>query len=453
MNSTSRVVFALAILAASALKAHAQGLTPVGAERGGNKDNTIPEFQGWEPPLAGWEYGKPRVQFWQHKAEKPLFVIDASNVDKYVERLTPGQVQLVKSIKGYTMPVYSSHRPCAFPDSVNANSKINQAGRAKIGADGWSLEDAALPGVPFPAPKSGIEAMWNFLTNYRGIGNDFPGQWSYISPAPGTSAGILFGWYNLNYFPWAVQGAKGTTANGGLFWGIYYGYHEPAALAGQAIVQRQYFNKDLESFYYFTGQRRVRRLPTYAYDAPMIGFENQYAADQPYVFSGNPDRFDWKLVGKKELYVPYDNFALNDHTAKLVDVLGPTFVAASVRRYELHRVWQIEGTVKSGLRHLAAKKTLYLDEDTWIAVLGDDYDAQGKLWKSKEQTVMPFWEGGICTNLGQNTHYDLTSGRYVADSVLLEAKKDIRILTDVSQDKRLNSNFFSAETLRTNSER
>jgi hypothetical protein len=360
---------------------------------------------------------------------------------------------MLKTIKGYTIPVYPTHRTCSFPEFISTNSKANQAGKAKIAADGWSLEDAVLPGVPFPAPKSGIEAMWNFLVRYSGAGVDYPGQRSYVSPAPGASAGITVGWTQLFYFPWAAKGANSPKTDGDLQQGIYYAYQEPPALAGQAIVQRQYFNKDNESFYYFTGQRRVRRLPSYSYDAPLIGFENQYPVDMSFIFIGNPDRFDWKVVGKKEMYVPYNTFALNDPTAKRDDVLGAHFVAASHRRYELHRVWHIEGTVKSGVRHSAPKKTIYLDEDTWGALLGDDFDAQGKLWKHKEMGIMPYWEANTCTNQVQGTFYDLTSGRYVADPVLMDSKKDVRILTDVSQDTRLKSNFFSAETLRANSER
>lgn len=435
------------------LAGHAQTLTPMGAEKAGNKDGSIPEFQGWETPLQGWEHGKPRLQSWKHKAEKPLFVIDASNVDKYVDKLTPGQVQMLKTLNGYTMPVYRTKRTCSYPDFIYANTKANQGGKAKIGSDGWSLEDAVLPGVPFPSPKSGIEAMWNFLTRYSGVGADFPEGWSFISPAPGHTTGIQPGWQQFQYFPWAAKGMNSSKADGNLLMGVYYAFRVPAALAGQAIVQRQFFDKDNESFYYFTGQRRVRRLPSYAYDAPVIGFENQYPVDMSYVFTGNPDRFNWKIVGKKEVYVPYNNFALNDNTAKLEEVLGPHFVAASHRRYELHRVWHIEGTVKDNVRHSAPKKTIYLDEDTWLALAGDDYDVQGKLWRHKEQSILPHWEASACTNQGQGTFYDFTSGRYAADVVLLGTKKDVRILTEVSQDSRLKSNFFTAETLRTNSER
>jgi hypothetical protein len=425
--------------------------TSAGAEKAGNKDGSIPAWEGMDQPLPGWSYGKLRGDFWKHKAEKPILVIDASNVEKYADKLSAGQVHLIKTLKGYTMPVYPTHRTCGYPDFVNTNTAAN-ASKAKIAADGWSLGDAVLPGIPFPAPKSGIEAMWNFFSRYQGTAIDFPAMATYVSPAPGSDAGIMVGATQLFYYPWGAKGARGPKDDGGFQNGVFYAYTQPAALAGQSLVQRYYFDKESESFYYFTGQRRVRRLPSYAYDAPLIGFENQYPVDQSFIFFGNPDRFDWKLVGKKEMYVPYNNFKSANFQAPAIDGLGATFVNANVRRYELHRVWEIVATVKAGVRHSAPKKTIYLDEDTWIALTGDDYDAQGKIWRVKEAGARPYWEIGACTSIVQANFYDVTSGRYVSDPVQNGTGKDARAIADTA-DVRLKASFFTAETLRANSER
>jgi hypothetical protein len=442
---------AAGLLMHSAASFSQAALTPTGAEKAGNKEGTIPAFEGMDQPLPGWAYGKVRGDYWKHKGEKPLFVIDASNVDKHAAKLSPGQIALLKSVKGYTMPVYPTHRNCAYPEFVNANTKAT-TGKSKIGADGWSLSDAVLPSVPFVEPKTGIEAIWNFFSHYKGVGVEFPALWTYVSPAPGNTEGILVGAYQLFYYPWAAKGANSPKTDGGLQIAVNYGYTVPAALAGQAVNQRFYFDKDSESFYYFTGQRRVRRLPSYAYDAPLIGFENQYPVDQSGIFFGNPDRFDWKVVGKKEVYVPYNNFASADFTKPTYDNLKPNFVNAAFRRYELHRVWEIVGTVKPGVRHSAPKKALYLDEDTWAAMLGDDYDAQGNLWRAKEGGVRPYWEINACSSIVQQNFYDLVSKRYVADAVQVGTGKDIKSFVDAT-DPRLKGSYFTAESLRANSER
>jgi len=420
-------------------------LTPAGAEKAGNKDGMIPEFSGVEKTLPGWSYGKLREDYWTYKSEKPLFIIDASNVDKYADRLTPGQIQMLKRVKGYTMPVYPSHRECGLPDFVERNTK-DGALKSSIAKDGWSLENATLAGVPFPIPSTGIEVMWNWLMRYQGEGVAYPDGFTYVSPRPGSTTPIIVRFNQVNYFPWAKSGQHTPQDSQGLQSGFYYLYTEPAALAGQGTVQRYYFNKDTDTYYYFTGQRRVRRLPSYSYDAPLIGYENQYPADLTYVFLGNPDRFDWKLIGKKEVYVPYDGFAMQRFNTKLTDATEADFVSPDMRRYELHRVWEIEGTVKSGVRHSTPKKTLYVDEDSWLVAVGDDYDAQGKIWKAKENYITPESEIGACETAA-SVYNDLISRRYIFDMTIVGTGKDLKFFPPGATDPRLTDSFFTGENL------
>jgi len=427
-------------------------LTPTGGEVAGNKDGTIPAWEGEVAPLAGWSPGKVRAEYWKYKGEKPLFSIDSSNVDSYAERLAPAQIVKIKSTPGYRMDVYPSHRNCSLPDFVQSNTKAG-ADKSKIAADGWSLEDAVLPSVPFPFPANGSEAIWNFLARYQGVANEWPVGRSFISPAPGASGEIKFKWLQLNYYPWAKKGQSSPKDNGGLINGTFYPFEEPEALAGQALVTRYYFGKDPEPFYYFTGQRRVRRLPAYAYDAPVIGTENQYPSDEMELFYGNPDRFEWKLVGKKEVYAPYNGFPVTNFNATIKEAFGPNFVNPEFRRYELHRFWVIEGTVKAGARHSVAKKVLYLDEDSWVVALGEDYDGQGKLWRLNEDPVLPAWEINACVSGPLTNLNDLISGRYVVDMSIIEGGKDLKFYKDASEDRRLRDDFFTAENLRSIMER
>lgn len=420
-------------------------LTPVGADKSGNKDGSIPAFGGASKPVGDWTYGKVREGFWPHKDEKPLFVIDASNVDKYADHLTAGQIAMIKQLKGYTLPVYPTHRECSVPEAVAQNTKDGML-KSAIAKDGWSLENATLPGVPFPVPTKGIEVMWNWMMRYQGVGVEWPDGYTYVSPRAGGAAPIVIRWNQLNYYPWAKKGQHSPEDDQGLQTGVYYSYTEPAALAGQGLVQRYYYNKDTDSFYYFTGQRRVRRLPAYAYDAPAIGYDNQYPYDMNYVFTGNPDRFDWKLVGKKELYIPYNEFGMQRFNTKLDDATGPGFVNPALRRYELHRVWEIEGTVKAGFRHTTPKKTLYVDEDSWLVAVGDDYDAQGKIWKVKENYITPEWEIGACS-MAAATYTDIISGRYIFDMTVIGTGKDLRFYPPGVNDARFNNSYYTGENL------
>lgn len=454
MTKFRQTATALALLGTLATEARAvtpdelshlgNDLTAVGAEKAGNADGSIPAFAGSDKPASGWAFGKPREEFWTHKGEKPLFTIDATNADKYADKLSPGQLQMLKQIKGYTMPVYPTHRDCGFPDFVEKNTK-DGALKSAMGKDGWSLDMATLPSVPFPIPKDGIQVLQNWLMHYMGSGIDWQAH-TYVSPKAGGDSPIVATWKQTNYYPWAKTGVHTPKEEGGLVTAFYYGFIEPASLAGQGLVQRFYYEKNTDSFYYFTGQRRVRRLPAYAYDAPLIGFENQYPADTTWIFIGNPDRFNWKLVGKKEVYVPYNGFAMQRFDTKLSDVVMPTYVDAKVRRYELHRMWVIEGTVKEGERHATPKKTMYIDEDSWIPAIGDDYDAQGKLWKSKENYITPEWEVNSCAP-SASIYADLSNGRYVFDMSPLGTGRDMKFFPPDAQDKRLNESYYTGENL------
>ncbi|RDU96372.1 DUF1329 domain-containing protein [Trinickia dinghuensis] len=444
----------LAVMSAAATAALAQSsgnLTMSGADVAASKDGTIPAFEGQNAPEAGWSVGKPRGEYWKYKNEKPQFSITAQNVAKYADKLSPGELALFKQIKGYRMDVYPTHRDCGYPEWIQENTKKN-AGTAKLDASGDHLQSAVLPGLPFPAAKTGQEVIWNYLTRYRGIG----AQWSKIntlvSPRPGSTDWIDVTSHQTLYFPWGKKGANALRSDEALF-SIYFAYESPAALAGQGLVQSFNFaNNDSPSYYYFSGQRRVRRMPSYDYDAPQIGFENQYTVDEPWLFNGDIDRFDWKLDGTKEMYVPYNDFGMYDFKKSVSDVYKTDAVEPSSRRYELHRVYVVEATLKSNMRHISQKKVLYLDQDTYLALAGEDYDAQGKLWKVKEGYPIPIWElGGTC-DVEPFAQYNLTSGRYVADQSVVGTGADVHYF-EQSNDPHFSSDFYTAENLRSISER
>ncbi|MBV5294925.1 MAG: DUF1329 domain-containing protein [Curvibacter lanceolatus] len=426
-------------------------LTPAGGEQAASKDGSIPAYTGAEPPEAGWAWGKLRGEFWKHKGEKPLYSVDASNVDKYADKLSPGQVELIKQTKGYRMDVYPSHRSCGVPDFVADNTRKNvEAGKLKD--NGWTLQEALLPGYPFPMPRNGAEAMWNAKMRYRGLALDYKKVITAASPRKGSEEWIKAGSEQVVFVPWGAKGSVAFSKLPQVEYYTYFGYNSPTALAGQALAITNYSEAATETFYYFPGQRRVRRMPTYAYDAPQIGFENQYTLDEPYVFNGLMDRFDWKLVGKKEMLVPYNVFGAYDFKAKFEDVAQRDFIEPGHRRYEMHRVWVVEATVKPGTRHLAPKRTFYLDEDSWAPLVADDYDAQGKLWKVREGFVIPVYETGSC-DVSAFVQHNVLEGRYVFDEHAVGTGTDVHWLTEAGNNAKLKASFYTSDNLRAISER
>jgi hypothetical protein len=427
-------------------------LTPLGGERAGNKDGSIPAWSPERQDAPAWKWGQPRLNHWKYRDDKPLFSVDASNVDKYASKLSPGQIALIKQTKGYRMDVYPTRRSCGVPDFVAENTQKN-VGFAKLAANGWSLQDAYVPGIPFPMPSNGAEAMVNMSLRYRGVGVEYKNTATLLSPRKGAEDWVTVGYDQTMYLPWATKGSRKLSEVGYHRMYTYFALNSPTALAGQAGVISDYIDQPgTETFYYFPGQRRVRRLPSYGYDAPQIGFENQYAIDETQVFMGALDRFDWKLVGKKEMLVPYNAFGAYDFSGKRSDIVQRDFIEPGHRHYELHRVWVVEASVKAGARHMAPKRTFYLDEDSWNAVLAEDYDGQNKLSKVREGFLVPAYETGTC-DVSAFVQYNLIEGRYLFDFNAVGGGTDTHWITEAGNNPLMKPSFYTADNLRASSER
>jgi hypothetical protein len=393
-------------------------LTPVGAEPGGNAEGTIPAWTGGitEPP-PGWKVGDPRVDPFADDAKR--FSIDRSNVDRYADKLSPGQVALIQQLEGYRMDVYPTRRSCGFPDWIYEATRKN-ATTAELDADQVYLAKGWHPFL-FPLPKNGAEAMWN--QQYAFL---FEGKIEHVAIMTPTKTGDMTPTrmkltYDSHMFDPKVktfEEAKGRSAS------VLIERLAPPRVAGQVVLAHEMVNEQRRAWIYNPGLRRVTRIPTIAYDNPFAGTESLMTNDQVYMFNGILDRFDWKLVGKQELYVPYNAFQINYGQVKTYkEMFGPSYPRRDLIRYELHRVWVVEGTRKKGTRHIFSKRVLYLDEDSWRAAVQDIYDDEGKLWRVMEGLIVPIAEMPTCSTEGTFS-YDLVAGRYVADRVRAEEPED-----------------------------
>src|SRR5258707_13952607 len=83
----------------------------------------------------------------------------------------------------------------------------------------------------------------------------------------------------------------------------------------------------------------------------------------------------------REMYVQYNCNGLLGSSHEAIFKNGPAHVIHDLLRWELHRVWVVDGTLKPGKRHVIPHRRFYLDEDTWSILLADGWDANGKVWK------------------------------------------------------------------------
>jgi hypothetical protein len=413
-------------------------LTPVGAIKAANKDGSIPEWKGGITSMpAGWKPGQKRID--PFKDDKPLFSIDAGNVDQYKDKLSEGQMALVKTLKGYRMDVYPTRRSCGFPDYVYERTKTN-AREAKLAANGWGLEKAIGAAVLFPIPQSGAEAMWNHKLRYMGEGRIE--YYSSIFSSKGDFTPLAQDqWVTI---PFHKKTNKGIEEVNGVEMKLLNAVVSPAARTGEMILAHWSMNAASDAWLYFPGQRRVRRAPTFAYDNPVPGYENLETVDQYPMYAGAMDRYNWKLVGKQEMIIPYNSWKWIDKSRKYKDIYGPDYVNRDLVRYEQHRVWKVEATLKEGMRHIFPKRVFYLDEDSWGIMVVDNFDAQGKVWRVQESSIVVAPEIPACVSQ-EFMGYDLNVGRYIAENATQERQE-----TDwlAGREGRIEQNRFNPDELR-----
>lgn len=410
MNRTIAVLLACGWAASSALQAQTlpDTLTPVGAERAASADGAIPAWTG------GLQAGQVSLAvngtpLDPYADEQPLFEISAANAAQYQQHLSAGQLALLKRYpKTFRMPVYPTHRSVAVPATV-ARWASHNAAHAHISHAGNGLTDFAGV-VAFPQPHSGLEVLWNHLTRPRN-GSYTQASDSLIPRGPGryvlTSARQTFA--RPDALPGGASGQPSEV--------LYYFSHQmtaPSRLAGEALVMHETVDQVAQprlSWLYSAAQRRVRRAPGVDYDSITPGTAGLRTADSRDMFSGAPDRYDWTLVGKKTLYVPYNAYRLASPGLPYAALIGPGHVEPAPTRYELHRVWEVLGTLKPGAEHLYASRRYYVDEDSWAILEADFFDASGALWRTAQAHSYYHVVGQAPVN-AMEAIYDLRSGRY-----------------------------------------
>ena len=390
-----------------------QDLTPLGGEKAGNADGTIPAWTGGIKSAA--EAGFPNYRSGdQHPdpfaSDKPLFTITAANLSQYAARLTEGHKALFKAYPDYKLIVYPTHRSAASPEHVYEATKRN-ATSGKLVPDGNGIT-GALGGVPFPIPQSGVEIYWNHVTRWRGLAAALD-----VGQAPLTASGTytLVKFKEEFYFQYYEPGMTEAALNNILLF-FTQETTAPARLAGEILLVQETLDQAKEprrAWVYNPGQRRVRRAPNVAFDNPGTNADNLRTADQFDMYNGSPQRYDWTIVGKKEMYVPYNAYRLQDPKISYSAMLHRNHLNQDLARYELHRVWVVDSKLKAGASHLYSRRTLYVDEDSWQILAVDCYDSRGQLYRVQEGHAMNYYDlPSLWTTL--ELVMDLSNGRYLA---------------------------------------
>jgi hypothetical protein len=442
----SRIAPRLTILSVAVLAAAAPGqapdenpgaalhgrLTPVGAERAANADGTIPAWTGAVTPAdpAG--------------TETPILVITRANMQRYTDRIPEGARALFARFPDYEMRVFPTHRTAAAPAWVYANIEAN-ATRARPAPEGIAYGiSGAAGGIPFPLPQDGTEIVWNHLLAFWGTAREAHIE-TLIASGDGTVQQSS-GYSETTDFPYYDRHATPGEI------GPYYFkttrlQDAPVSRAGEAYIAWQPLDT-AENHYvawrYLPGEHRVRKAPSLSYDTPDADASGYEELDDYYLFFGGPDRYDFRSLGKREMYIPYNNDRLNAADPRAA--MGTQHAKQDSVRYELHRVWIVEGTLAPGKHHVAPRRRLTIDEDTWLVVYSEAWDEDGHLWKfgHATMTLRPDIPAVIS---GAQFMYDLLQGGYCVDFAFGGARGYYRP-TALHDPTRFSADAMAAAALR-----
>ena len=356
-----------------------KNLTMIGAEAAGNKDGTIPAYTGglgFQAP-AGHVKNSGRLQD-PFISEKPLYAIDAKNMAQYTDKLTEGTKALMQKFPSFRVDVYKTHRSITIPDFIQKNTK--RLATTNATADNGESVKVTRACTPFPIPKTGNEVMWNHNLRYQGVGR-VQTQTTDLVDANGTLYEVsqMIFW---EHWPYYDEKVSAYTANN--YFRDRWIFTLPARKAGEGGLAYDPFNIGSEprkAWLYLPGQRRVKLAPQVAYDTPSSDGNGNFTYDETWQFNCAMDRYNMKLLGKREMYVPYNAYRVAYPVSK-ESIYGQRHIKPEAMRWELHRVWVVEATLKPGARHIYKTRRFYIDEDSWTCIAQDIYDAANKLFKA-----------------------------------------------------------------------
>ncbi len=352
-----------------------KSLTPMGAERAGNQAGTIPAWTGgYNIDMPGSEHKKLNED--PYPQDKVLYSISQGNMDKYAGQLTNSVKRLLQTYPEYRLDVYPTHRSASAPDWLYQYTREN-AVTAELKNNDKSVINA-YGGVPFPIPKTGGEVVWNHILSWKGSSIQKDVALYLVDRSGRLSLTSTIETDDLyRYFtPGGKEGFDG-------FWQLHRGLTTgPGRSAGEALVGVWPIDFEAHSpgsWQYMPGQRRVRKLPNVQFDTPNFYVSGLMQFDEAYGWFGSPEQYHWDLIGKQEMYIPYNtNKMMNADPEK---AFGKGFIDPAAVRWELHRVWVVEGKVRDSVRNTVARRRIYVDEDSWNVVAADLWDGQDQLYR------------------------------------------------------------------------
>ncbi len=394
-------------------------LTPAGAIRAGNAEGTIPEWKNVPiTPPAGYKDGEFLPDPFADDTVR--FTITAQNFQEHADKLSEGQKKMFQTYSDFFMNIYPTRRSAVYPPHIYeaALKNLDRSELVYVDKDmGMIGYRGARKAWAFPIPHNADEAFLNQQSRPRLIWYDA----METTTAVASGGDYVPNKLQVNFHnKWSDPNQSdddpaADPANHNILYSQVL--VAPAKVAGQVVLALEpisFTENYRKAWAYSPGQRRVKRAPQIIHDNPVTAGDGLGTTDNGYGFNGPNDRFSYKLLGKREMYVPYNPYKLASQEATLDKVIkADGRLNQDYARYELHRVWVIEATLKEGTSHAYSKRVFYLDEDSWEVTLIDLYDRRGGLWRHWEDHNLMYYNIGFMNRVAEIS-YDFDAHRMLA---------------------------------------
>ncbi len=255
--------------------------------------------------------------------------------------------------------------------------------------------------------------MWNF--SYRPLySDDIDMRFPEVATFDKHSSGSPLSYYTVGHFAFynnigRIEVPPIPTDPDGVKSGLryrfgFYPFMEPSALRGYGMVRQRHIDPKIEDnvWVYNPQTRKLRResaetlsdsigaLPGFGggggggYGGAGMGgasggtaYANTLDPDSYFGFSAKIEDYNYRFLGEREMLASV-------HAAHSPEPQCPQDGGRTIcpENWEMRHLYVIEANAKPGHDVTIPKRILYIDSEGWFITASDQYDRDGKLWKT-----------------------------------------------------------------------
>jgi len=342
---------------------------------------------------------------------RPGDVITKDNASKVANLLSPGNYVLVN--EGMQLRIVPTDKLDWPPPFRTATEKYSP--QVQLAPDGTLKGYVA--GQPFPLvdpndPQVATKVMWNF--SYRPLySDDIDMRYPEVATFDKNSKGTPLSYYTVGHFAFynnigrievpPIPTDPDAAASGIRYRFGFYPFLEPQSLRGFGMVRQRHIDPAVEDNVWVFNPltRKLRResasvlsdaiaaLPGFSGGgggglgggmggaSTASAYANTLDPDSYFGFSAKIEDFNYRFLGEKQMLASVH--AVHSPEPQCPFDGGKTICPED---WEMRHLYVIEADAKPRRDVTIPKRILYIDSEGWFITASDQYDRQGKLWKT-----------------------------------------------------------------------